>query len=123
LEFVAKQSWRLILGGAAIGFVLAAMSLQGVQYFYPVTMQVTTAQTTTGGGGSLRGGTSQLSGLASLANISLPSTQNEIQFQLFLESLYSRDVADAMAKNQDILITLYGDQWDSTSQTWREPPA
>ena len=28
-----------------------------------------------------------------------------------------------MAKNQDILITLYGDQWDPSIQTWHEPPA
>lgn len=123
LEFVCKKSWLLILGGGAIGFVIAALSLQGAVYSYPVEMQVTTVQSTTGsGGGSGRGGLSQLSGLASLANIALPTTQNEMQFQLFVDSLTSRDLANELAKNQDVLITLYGDQWDPITKTWHEPP-
>lgn len=120
LEHVAKQSWRLILGCAAFGFVIAALSLQGAIYTYPVEMQATTVQSTSGGGGGRS--MSQLSGLASLANISMPSTQNEIQFQLFVESLRSRDLANDIAKNQDIMVALYGDQWDPISQTWFEPP-
>ncbi len=121
LELVTKQSKRLILGCAAFGFVIAALSLQGAIYTYPVEMQATTVQSTSGSGGGSRN-LSQLSGLASLANISMPSTQNEIQFQLFVESLLSRDLANDMAKNQDIMIALYGAQWDPVSQTWFEPP-
>ena len=121
LELVAKRSWRLILSFSAIGFVIAALSLQGAYYSYPVEMQVTTVQQTGGSGSSSRSGLSQLSGLASLANISLPSTQNEIQFQLFVESLYTRDLADEIAKNHDIMVALYGVQWDETTQTWRPP--
>ncbi|OAI44860.1 hypothetical protein AYO42_00665 [Rhizomicrobium sp. SCGC AG-212-E05] len=126
LELVAKQSWRLILGCAAFGFVIAALNLQGAVYTYPVEMQVTTAQSTGGGGGGpsrSSGGFAQLSGLASLANIALPSTQNEIQFQLFIESMRSRDLANDIAKNHDIMVALYGDQWDPITQTWHEPPA
>jgi hypothetical protein len=122
LELVARQSWRLILGCAAFGFVIAALSLQGAIYTYPVQMQATTVQSTSGGGGGGGRGLSQLSGLASLANISMPSTQNEIQFQLFVESLSSRDLANDIAKNHDIMIALYGGQWDPISQTWFEPP-
>ncbi len=123
LELVAKRSWRLILGCVAIGFVIAALSLQGANYTYPVEMRVTTVQQTGGGGSGSRGGLSQLSGLASLANISLPSGQNEIQFQMFIDSLYSRDLANDIAKNHDIMVALYGDQWDPVTQTWHEPPA
>ena len=122
LELVAKQSWRLILGCAAFGFVIAALSLQGAIYTYPVEMQVTTVQSTSGSGGGGGRSLSQLSGLASLANISMPSTQNEIQFQLFVESLLSRDLANDIAKNQDIMVALYGNQWDPITQTWFEPP-
>jgi len=119
LELVCKQSWRLIAGGAAIGFVIAALSLQGAHYAYPVEMQVTTVQQT-GGGGS-RSGLSQLSGLASLANISLPTTQNEVQFQLFVEGLFTRDLADEIAKNHDIMVAIYGSEWDEATQTWQQP--
>lgn len=123
LELVAKQSWRLILACTAIGFVMAALSLQGANYSYPVEMQVTTVQQTGGGGGgSARGGLAQLSGLASLANLALPSTQGEIQFQLFIESLFSRDLADDIAKNHDMMVTLYRGQWDSATKSWFEPP-
>lgn len=122
LERAVRQSWRLVLGGTGIGFVIAALSLHGAQYSYPVEMQVTTAQSTTGSGGSSRGGLSQLSGLASLAGVALPTTQSEMQFQLFVDSLFSRDLADELAKNQDVLKTLYGDQWDPITKTWYEPP-
>jgi uncharacterized protein involved in exopolysaccharide biosynthesis len=121
VELVSKQSWRLILGCAAFGFVMAALSLQGAMYTYPVEMQVTTAQSTTSGGGSR--GLSQLSGLASIANLSLPSTQSEVQFQLLIDSIRSRDLANDIAKNQDIMIALYGGEWDPISETWHEPPA
>lgn len=120
LELVAKDSWRLILGCAAFGFVIAALSLQGAVYTYPVQMQVTTVQSTSGGSGGGRS-LSQLSGLASLANISMPSTQNEIQFQLFVESLRSRDLANDIANNHDIMVALYGNQWDPITETWFEP--
>ena len=122
LEQVAKRSWRLLLGCAAIGFVIAALSLRGAHYAYPVEMRVTVVQQTGGGGINARSGLSQLSGLASLANVSLPSTQNEIQFQLFTESLFSRDLADDIAKNHDIMAQLYGAQWDEAAQSWKEPP-
>lgn len=119
---VTKRSWRLIAASAAIGFLIAALSLQGVQYAYPVEMQVTVVQQTGGGGGG-RSGFSQLSGLASLASISLPSAQNEIQFELFIESLYSRDLADEVAKNHDIMVAIYGSQWNNATQTWQSPQA
>lgn len=121
LELVAKQSWRLILGAAAIGIVCAALSLQGSIYYYPVEMQATEIQATggsSGGGGRL----SQLSGLAGIANFSLPATQSAMQFQMFVDSLYSRDLADAMAKHEDILTTIYATQWDPSTRTWHEPP-
>ena len=123
LELVAKRSWRLILGCAAIGFLMAALSLQGANYTYPVSMRITTVQQTGGSGGSSSRGLSQLSGLAGLANISLPSGQSEIQFQLFIDSLYSRDLSNDIAKNHDVMVALYGDQWDPITQTWHEPPS
>ena len=119
VELVAKQSWRVILGGAAIGFIIAALYLQGAHYSYPVEMQVTTVQQTGGSGGGGRSGMSQLSGLASLASIALPSAQNEVQFQLFIDSLYSRDLADDIAKNHDIMVAMYSSQWDPITQTWQ----
>jgi hypothetical protein len=120
LELVAKQSWRLILGCAAAGFVIAAVNLQRAHYSYPVEMQVTQVQST-GSGGPGGGRMNQLSGLASLAGVSMPSTQNEVQFQLFTDSLKSRDVADELAKNQELMIALYGGQWDPITKTWFEP--
>ena len=118
LELVCRQSWRLILGCAAIGFVMAALSLQGATYYYPVEMQVTTAQSTTSGIGGASSRTSQLSSLAGLAGLSMPTTQNEVQF--FIDSLLSRDLADDIAKNQDIMLALYGAQWDPITRTWQE---
>lgn len=121
LELVCLQSWRLILGCTAVGFVIAAFNLQGAVYFYPVEMQATTVQSTASGIGS-SSRTSQLSSLAGLAGVSMPTTQNEVQFQFFVDSLLSRGLADDLAKNQDLMLTLYGGQWDPNTQTWQEPP-
>lgn len=121
VEEAFLAGWKLVLAGAALGFVLAVLNLQGAVYSYPVQMQVTAAQGTnsdTGGGNRL----SQLSGLASLASISLPTTQNAMQFQLYIDSLYTRDLSNDIAKNHEIMMILYGNQWDAASQTWRETP-
>ncbi|MES2471599.1 MAG: hypothetical protein V4601_02035 [Pseudomonadota bacterium] len=124
LELVAKQSWRLIVGCMGIGFIIAALSLQGAVYSYPVQMQVTMAQAATSGGfGGSGGRMQQLSGLAGLAGVSMPATQNEMQFQLFVDSIFSRDLADDIAKNQDIMIAMYRGQWNPDTGTWQEPPA
>lgn len=122
LEVVAKQSWRLILGCAAIGFAIAVLDLRGKTYSYPVEMQASTVQATTSGPSMSGNRMSQLSSLANLANISMPTTQNEIQFQFFVDSLRSRDLADEIAKNHEIMLALYGGQWDPATQTWVEPP-
>lgn len=121
LELVCLQSWRLILGCAAVGFVIAAINLQGAVYSYPVEMQATTVQSTASGIGSATR-TSQLSSLAGLAGVSMPTTQNEVQFQFFVDSLLSRDLADDLAKNQELMLALYGGQWDPVTKTWVEPP-
>jgi len=123
LELVARQAWRLILGFAIIGFVFAAISLRGTGYRYPVEMQAISVQNNGRDGGLGGGGRmSQLSGLASIAQISMPTTQNAMQFELFVESLHSRDLANEIAKDQDLMVTLFGGQWDPATRTWFEPP-
>lgn len=123
MELAARGAIWFIVGGAAIGFILAALSLQNARYIYPVEMQVSQVQAPGTTDTSSRGGLSQLSGLASLANVSLPTTQSAQHFNEFIDSLYTRDLADDLAKDQYILVRIFGhDQWDPETHTWHEPP-
>ena len=61
-----------------------------------------------------------ISGLASLAGVNLPKGQVS-QFPLILETLKSRDVANAIAADQPLMHRLFPHDWDAAAQRWREP--
>ncbi|MBV8971509.1 MAG: hypothetical protein JO290_04380 [Sphingomonadaceae bacterium] len=61
-----------------------------------------------------------ITGLASLAGVSLPKGQVS-QFPLALETLKSRDVADAIVSDQTLMHRLFPHEWDAAHRRWREP--
>jgi len=70
-----------------------------------------------------RGGTSNVGGgLAALVNLALPSGDSGSDFNLYLDLLKSRNVADQLAKDPELMHTLYAYNWDSATQTWQEHP-
>jgi hypothetical protein len=110
------RGWILILLGIALGVWSAANDLRATSYQYRAQMQVTQAQSNSGGGLSTTGG------LAALATAGFPLGQNGDEFRLYLDSLKTRDIADELAKDPVIMHTLFASEWDQASQSWHEPP-
>jgi hypothetical protein len=89
-------------------------SLHSESYRYAVQMIVTPAQrNTTNNVGS---------GLAALVNLAVPSGDTGSDFNLYLDLLKSRNIADEVAKDPRIMHTLYSGNWDEASQSWKDRP-
>jgi len=108
------RRWWLVCLCALIGLWWGITSLHSEAYRYAVQMTVTPAQ---------RGTTSNVGGgLAALVNIALPSGDNGSDFQLYLDLLKSRNIADEIAKDPKIMHSLFGGDWDEATQSWHEHP-
>jgi len=70
-----------------------------------------------------RGTTSNVGGgLAALVNLAIPSGDNGSDFSLYLDLLKSRNIADELAKDPQLMRYLFGGEWDEASQSWKERP-
>jgi uncharacterized protein involved in exopolysaccharide biosynthesis len=110
-----RRRWLLALGGF-IGLVCAIAYLRSADYSYAVTMQVAPSPA------SARdtGGLSALSGLASLTGINIagvPATP----FRLYLEGIFTREVANKLARDPVILAGAFPDEWDAATRRWHPP--
>lgn len=61
-----------------------------------------------------------LGGLASMAGLT-SSGGEPTKFDLFLEMLTTREVADQLAADPKILRTVFEGEWDEQSRRWRKP--
>ena len=66
---------------------------------------------------------SNLSGLASLAGVSLPKNQAVSPFGLYVESLRGREIANRLSRDPEIMKVIFADQWDSANGAWKQPRA
>ena len=114
------RGWWILLFCSAISIWMASDYLRKATYLYPAQMQITPVQSM--GDDSAGSRLGALGGLASLANIGLPQNQSATQFRLYVDTLYSRDLAMELAKNRDLMMTLFAGEWDQVTQSWREPP-
>src|SRR5437868_4380930 len=102
--------------------VVAALAWQVSEYRsdvggFETQMQVVAAQRT----GSESTGAVPNGGLASLTQLALPSTQTGSEFRFYLDSLHTRDIADELAKDSDLMHTIFSSEWDPVKMVWVEP--
>lgn len=109
------RHWKVLAAFCVVGFFGGMYSLYHTPRVYSVQMVVTPVNATSSNVSS------QISGLASLAGVNLQGSSNLNQFQLYLEDLNSREVADALARDDDYMHTLFAYEWDAKTQSWREP--
>ena len=109
------RQWWLILAAALLGLAAASIALHVLTFRYTATLQLT--PTEQAGTGISR----NISGLASLAGVSLPKTQVQT-FPLLLETLHGRDVAALLARDRAIMHHVFAKDWDARTATWRQPP-
>ena len=119
LLWLLRRDWKVIFLFAVLGVFMGVLYLRGAKYSYPVQMQLTTVQSTRSE--TSAGTLSSLGGLVGLAG-GMPNSPSELEFRLFADSIYTRDIADRIAKNREIMTTIYDKQWDPVTQTWHEPP-
>lgn len=62
-----------------------------------------------------------LSGLASLAGISLPSSSSS-DFTIFKFLLRSEEIAETLLKDKNLVKEIFESEWDTEQQTFRQPP-
>ena len=101
-----------------IAVLLAIIYLHLVQYNYTATLMVSPVMSSSGSvQGKLRG----LSGLASLAGVNIGDDAATQSFMLYQEGLYSRDVANELAKNPELMHVVFHKQWDAGKKQWLRP--
>lgn len=110
-----RQRWHVIAACAAVGLLIAVVHLRSATYFYTAELKVTAVSKSGQEGlGSRLGGLASLAGLETAAQAATP-------FQLYLESLHSREVADRLAQRPDIMTVVFRGEWDVTSRRWIKP--
>lgn len=111
-----RRGWLLIAVCVVVSSVMGLIYLHSATYRYSVALQVTP---TSGGGQS--SGLGKLGGLANVAGISLPSNQNEILFDLYLQGLTSHAVAYTLASEPEIMRKAFKSEWSEKEQRWVQP--
>lgn len=120
LALIVLRGWKIVACTIGVFLILAIIDLHSAPSILAIKMVVTPVQ-----GSSDQSSTraNSLSSLAQLAGLSLgPSGgQSMSQFRTYIDSLRSRDLADEIAKNPEIMRYIFWRDWDAQAQTWREP--
>jgi hypothetical protein len=122
LAELARTLWqrrKLLFSSIGGGVLLALVYLHVADYTYTATLMVSPVLSSSSDNLSSKLG--GLSNLASFAGISVGSDMGTQAFMLYQEGLYSRDVANELAKDPDIMHTVFSKQWDADSKHWIGP--
>lgn len=118
MALTVLKGWKIVAGCIGIFLLLAIIDLHGTPSVYAVQMQVTPVL---GSSDQASSRSSALSSLAQLTGMNPTANQSASQFRLYIDSLHSRDLADDLAKNTDLMKVIFSSDWDEQSKTWREP--
>lgn len=116
---VVRARWRLFFATVIGTLLIALVYLHTATYKYTATLMVSPVQSSQGG--SLSGKLGGLSNLASIAGINIGGDAATQAFMLYQKGLYSRDVADLLAKDPQIMHAVFQKQWDATAKQWIPP--
>lgn len=116
---VVWRGRRVLICVVAAALLVGALYLRFATYTYTATLSVIPVEAA--GGSGLSSQIGSLGGLASLAGVSLPVGAGNSSFQLYVESMQSRAVADELARDEHLMSVVFAREWDSGSRTWRPP--
>ena len=120
-ELLARlgRSWYIVALTTLTSLLIAVIYLDLVKYYFTATMKVAPTQASQQGGlGSKLG---RLSSLASVAGVNVASGSGSMDFDLYIEGLQSRDVADLLISDVNLVRRLYPREWDVGAGRWRTP--
>ena len=112
---VLRQHRRALVLAPLVLVVCAIVYLHLTDPKYSVTLKVTPTASVTS---TLPAG---FSGLAGLTGISIPSSSETVDFELYLEGLQSRETSAAVTENVELLQKLFSDEWSEEDSEWAEP--
>ena len=112
---VLRRQKRVLTAVPVAMLVFAILYLHISEPKYSVTLKVTPTISATA---TLPSG---LSGLANLTGLAIPSGNEGIEFELYLEGLNSRETSAAVAGNLELIKQLFPEDWDDEAQKWRRP--
>ena len=118
---VVKARRRLVFSIVTGTILLALLYLNTATYKYTATLMVSPVVQSSQGGGGLSGKLGGLSNLASLAGINIGGDAATQAFMLYQKGLYSRDIADLLAKNPQIMHAVFHKRWDAAAKQWIPP--
>jgi len=107
--------WPIIVGCMILALVGGGLTLHYATYTYTAELKVTPTQSSSQNL-PLQG----LSGLASLAGVSLPRDLGSTQFVLYVEGVTSRSAADALAQNPQVMKIIFKSEWDARGNRFVE---
>lgn len=111
--------WRMILVLSLLGLLAALLYLHMAAPKYITSYRVTPASSSATSGGRGLGG---LGNIAAMAGVSIGGSNNgATAFELYLDALNSRSLADQLAKDPRIMQTIFASQWDRRSKNWHQP--
>lgn len=115
-----RRHWAWIAAAALAGLALAFLYLNIANVRYAGTLRVSPASSTQG---SLSGALGRLGGLASLAGVQMrQGNEGASPFELYLDRMKSRAIAEQLAKDPRILQTVFEREWDPASGRFTERP-
>lgn len=110
-----RENILVVVATTVLALVAAILYLNLATYRYTAELRITPVQ------GDSSSMTSRLSGLASLANINLPTDMGTSQFSLYTEGLFTAEVAQLLSQNRPLMGHIFPKNWDEASKDWREP--
>ncbi len=103
--------WTVFLS-ALLGLALASAYIRMATYRYAASLSVVESN-------SDSPLPSNMLNLASLAGVNLKTKSSKLDEYLF--AMRSRDVAEQIARDQDLMRAIFVDQWNPSNRRWREP--
>ncbi len=117
LAQLRRRLWMVILGAAAL-LLVAVIYLRGAVYTYDVALRIVPAQSAAAA--RENSNISALSSLASLTGIAVPVIP-ATPFRLYQEGIFTREVADRLARDPLILRGCFPDEWNAAAKAWHRP--
>lgn len=111
-----RRRWFIALVTTAL-VVMAVLHLTSATYSYTVKLKVAPI------GGEGGNGLAGLAKTAGALGLQVPSSGEVSNLDLYLAMLKSQEVAERLVTSQDLMLTIFANEWDEQAQDWREPEA
>jgi uncharacterized protein involved in exopolysaccharide biosynthesis len=114
-----RRNWRTIILCTLLAFAAGVLFLHMATPKYQAEMRIT-ASGSPGSDSSRRLG--GLGGLAALAGVGLDGNGGSATpFQLYLDTLKSRTLAENLSADRRIMATIFADEWNTSTRNWYRP--